>query len=44
VSRHKPGDTVKLEILRNGKPKTVAVTLAKRPATLTATQQSSQVP
>jgi S1-C subfamily serine protease len=44
VSRHKPGDAVKLEILRKGRSQTVEVTLAKRPATLTATQQSGQVP
>jgi len=32
VSKHKPGDKVTVEVLRNGKSKSVDVTLANRPA------------
>jgi S1-C subfamily serine protease len=44
VGHHKIGDKVKIELLRDGKPKTVEVTLAKRPASLPSDQQAQQVP
>jgi putative serine protease PepD len=37
INNHKPGDTVKLDVLRDGKHKTFAVKLASRPNTLAAT-------
>jgi S1-C subfamily serine protease len=36
ISKREPGDEVKIELLREGKRKTVEVKLGKRPATLTA--------
>jgi S1-C subfamily serine protease len=44
VGRHEAGDKVKVEFLRDGKSKTVEITLAKRPASLPSDQQPSQVP
>ncbi|MCA1690354.1 MAG: trypsin-like peptidase domain-containing protein, partial [Actinobacteria bacterium] len=37
IGNHKPGDTVALDVLRDGKHKTLAVKLASRPNTLAAT-------
>ena len=36
VTAHKPGDTMKLEIYRDGERRTVTVTLGRQPATLTS--------
>src|SRR4051812_14837540 len=44
VSRHKAGDTVSIEFVRDHRTRTVQVTLAKRPASLAADQQPAQVP
>jgi S1-C subfamily serine protease len=44
VSRLKAGDKVKVEFVRAHKTRTVEVTLGKRPASLSADGQSSQVP
>ena len=33
MSQHAPGDTVKLDVLRNGQTTTVSVTLGTRPTT-----------
>jgi S1-C subfamily serine protease len=44
VSRHKAGDTVSIEFVRDHKTRTVQVALAKRPASLAADQQPAQVP
>jgi S1-C subfamily serine protease len=44
VGHHEAGDKVKVEFLRDGKSKTVEITLAKRPASLPSDQQPSQVP
>jgi S1-C subfamily serine protease len=44
VSRHKAGDKVKVEFERARKTRSVEVTLGKRPASLSADGQSSQVP
>jgi len=44
VSRHKAGDTVSIEFVRDHKTRTVQITLAKRPASLAADQQTTQVP
>jgi S1-C subfamily serine protease len=44
VGHHKAGDKVSVEFLRDGKSKTAEVTLGKRPASLSAAQQPSQVP
>jgi S1-C subfamily serine protease len=39
IGNHKPGDTVKLDVLRDAKHKTISVKLASRPNTLAATGQ-----
>ena len=44
VGRHKAGDKVKVEFVRDRKTKTVEVTLGKRPASLSADQQATQAP
>ncbi len=46
VGRHKVGDKVKVDLLHDGKRKTVEVTLAQRPSTVAATHQQggSQLP
>jgi S1-C subfamily serine protease len=44
VSRHKAGDKVKLQIVRDGKPGAVQVTLGTRPASVSADAQSGQTP
>jgi S1-C subfamily serine protease len=41
IGRHKAGDQVKIELIRDGKPKTVNVTLAKRPASVSADGQGA---
>jgi S1-C subfamily serine protease len=44
IGRHKAGDKVTLDFVRDGKTKTAEVTLGKRPASLSADQQPQQVP
>jgi S1-C subfamily serine protease len=44
VGRHKAGDKVKITFIRDGKTKTVEVTLGTRPASLPSDQQPSQTP
>jgi S1-C subfamily serine protease len=44
VGRHQAGDKVKITFIRDGKTKTVEVTLAARPASLPTDQQSGQTP
>jgi S1-C subfamily serine protease len=44
VGRHKAGDTVKVEFMRGRKAERVEVTLAARPASVSASQQAQQVP
>jgi S1-C subfamily serine protease len=44
VGRHKAGDKVKITFIRDGKTKTVEVTLGTRPASLSADQQAGQTP
>jgi len=44
VGRHKAGDKVKITFIRDGKTKTVEVTLGTRPASLSSDQQPSQTP
>jgi S1-C subfamily serine protease len=44
VGRHKAGDKVKITFIRDGKTKTVEVTLGTRPSSLSADQQPSQTP
>jgi len=44
ISKHKPGDKVKVEFMRDHHSKTVEVTLTTRPASLSAAQQQQQVP
>jgi S1-C subfamily serine protease len=44
VGRHQAGDKVKVTFIRDGKTKTAEVTLATRPASLPADQQSGQTP
>jgi S1-C subfamily serine protease len=44
IGRHKVGDQVTLGVIRDGAAKTVKVTLAKRPSSLPADAQASQVP
>jgi S1-C subfamily serine protease len=39
IGRHKVGDKVKVDLIREGKPKTVTVTLANRPASISANGQ-----
>src|SRR3954452_1340085 len=44
VGRHKAGDTVSVAFVRDRKTTTVQVTLGERPASLSADQQTTQVP
>jgi len=44
IGRHEAGDKVKIEFLRDGRSKTVEVTLGRRPASLPSDQQAEQVP
>jgi len=44
VGRHKAGDKVKITFIRDGKTKSVDVTLGTRPASLPSDQQPSQTP
>jgi S1-C subfamily serine protease len=44
VSRHKAGDKIKLDFVRDGKSRAVEVTLGRRPASLPADQQPQTVP
>jgi S1-C subfamily serine protease len=44
VGRHRAGDKVKIEFLRDHKSRTVEISLAERPASLPADQQPGQVP
>jgi S1-C subfamily serine protease len=45
IGRHQAGDQVKIELIRDGKPKTVNVTLAKRPSSISPDGQGgSQLP
>jgi S1-C subfamily serine protease len=45
IGRHKVGDKVKVDLIREGKPKTVTVTLGNRPASISANGQGgSQLP
>ena len=44
IGKHKPGDTVKVELVRGAKHTTVDVKLTTRPASLPADQQQSQAP
>jgi S1-C subfamily serine protease len=44
IGRHKAGDKVKITFVRDGRTKSVEVTLGTRPASLSADQQPSQAP
>ena len=44
VGRHKPGDKIKVEFVRNRKTHTAEVTLGTRPSSLTAAEQQPQQP
>jgi S1-C subfamily serine protease len=41
IGHHKAGDQVKIELMRDGKPKTVNVTLAKRPSSISPDGQGA---
>ena len=44
VGRHKPGDKIKVEFVRNRKTHTAEVTLGTRPSSLAADEQQPQQP